>query len=158
MIVDVFPTSKTTRYCGDCTRTVVHGDIPDEVIRMHTAVAEAKRAGIMATRAGVTGESVHQATIASIASSGYSVGLPGKEELDTYCSMTHGTGHGIGLDVHEPPLLDFRGPELLVGDALTIEPGLYCKAIGAVRLEDMVIVRESGCENLNTLHEGLEWK
>jgi Xaa-Pro aminopeptidase len=158
VIVDVFPTSKTTRYCGDCTRTVVHGDIPDEVIRMHTAVAEAKRAGIMATRAGVTGESVHQATIASIGSSGYSVGLPGKEELDTYCSMTHGTGHGIGLDVHEPPLLDFRGPELLVGDALTIEPGLYCKAIGAVRIEDMVIVRESGCENLNTLHEGLEWK
>ena len=137
---------------------MVHGDIPDEVIRMHAAVAEAKRAGVNATRAGVTGESVHKATIASIASSGFSVGLPGNEELDTYCAMTHGTGHGIGLDVHEPPLLDFRGPELLVGDALTIEPGLYCKAIGAVRLEDMVIVRESGCENLNRLPEGLEWK
>ena len=86
------------------------------------------------------------------------MGLPSSEELDTYCAMTHGTGHGIGLDVHEPPLLDFRGPELLVGDALTIEPGLYCKAIGAVRLEDMVIVRESDCENLNTLPEGLVWK
>ncbi|MGK0238677.1 MAG: Xaa-Pro aminopeptidase [Candidatus Pelagisphaera sp.] len=158
VIVDVFPTNKATRYCGDCTRTVVHGDIPDEVIRMHAAVAEAKRAGVNATRAGVTGESVHKATIASIASNGYSVGLPSSEELDTYCAMTHGTGHGIGLDVHEPPLLDFRGPELLVGDALTIEPGLYCKAIGAVRLEDMVIVRESDCENLNTLPEGLVWK
>ena len=72
--------------------------------------------------------------------------------------MTCGTGHGIGLEVHEPPLLDFKGPELLVGDALTIEPGLYCKAIGAIRLEDMVIVREDGCENLNQLPEGLDWK
>jgi Xaa-Pro aminopeptidase len=71
--------------------------------------------------------------------------------------MVHGTGHGVGLDVHEPPLLDFGGPKLVVGDALTIEPGLYCKAIGGVRVEDMVIVTADGCENLNTLPEGLEW-
>ncbi|MBT5814099.1 MAG: aminopeptidase P family protein [Opitutales bacterium] len=158
VIVDVFPTNRATRYCGDCTRTVVHGDIHDEVARMHVAVGKAKQAGISATRAGVTGESVHEATLASIVASGYSVGLPDSEEPDTYCGMTHGTGHGIGLEVHEPPLLDFRGPELLEGDALTIEPGLYCKAIGAVRLEDMVIVGESGCENLNRLPEGLSWK
>ena len=141
----------------DCTRTVVHGDIPDEVIRMHTAVAAAKSAGIAATRSGVTGESVHKATLASIADSGYAIGLPTKDASDTYCGMTHGTGHGIGLEVHEPPLLDFKGPELLSGDALTIEPGLYCQAIGAVRLEDMVVVRDSGCENLNVLPEDLDW-
>ncbi|MFT6619005.1 MAG: Xaa-Pro aminopeptidase [Limisphaerales bacterium] len=157
VIVDIFPTSRVTRYCGDCTRTVVHGDIPDEVIRMHTAVAAAKSAGIAATRSGVTGESVHKATLASIADSGYAIGLPTKDASDTYCGMTHGTGHGIGLEVHEPPLLDFKGPELLSGDALTIEPGLYCQAIGAVRLEDMVVVRDSGCENLNVLPEDLDW-
>ena len=71
--------------------------------------------------------------------------------------MTHGTGHGIGLDVHEPPLLDDGGPALVVGDALTIEPGLYCRAIGGVRVEDMVIVTETGHENLNQLPEGLDW-
>ncbi len=158
VIVDIFPQSRSTRYWGDCTRTVVHGDIPDEVLRMHAAVATAKRAGIEATKAGVTGQSVHEATTGAIVSSGYSVGLPGDGEADTYCAMTHGTGHGIGLEVHEPPLLDFKGPELLAGDAVTIEPGLYCKAIGAVRLEDMVIVREGGCENLNTLPESLDWK
>ena len=72
--------------------------------------------------------------------------------------MVHGTGHGIGLEVHEPPLLDFGGPELLVGDALTIEPGLYSRAIGGIRVEDMVIVQADGCENLNALPVGLDWR
>jgi Xaa-Pro aminopeptidase len=85
------------------------------------------------------------------------MGLPDDEAPDSYCAMTHGTGHGIGLDVHEPPLLDRAGPELVVGDALTIEPGLYSRAVGGVRVEDMVIVTDTGCENLNKLHEGLDW-
>ena len=71
--------------------------------------------------------------------------------------MTHGTGHAVGLDVHEPPLLDFGGPELIVGDCLTIEPGLYCRAIGGVRVEDMVITTTAGCLKLNSLHTGLDW-
>ena len=72
--------------------------------------------------------------------------------------MTHGTGHAVGLEVHEPPLLDFGGPELLLGDCLTIEPGLYCRAIGGVRVEDMIILTEDGCQNLNSLYTGLDWK
>lgn len=158
IIVDIFPTNRKTRYCGDCTRTVVHGDIPNEVGRMHQAVSEAKKAGVSATRAGVSGEAVHRATLAAIESRGYGVGLPPGDAPTSYCGMTHGTGHGIGLEVHEPPLLDFKGPELLVGDALTIEPGLYCQDIGAVRLEDMVVVTADGCENLNQLSETLDWK
>lgn len=157
VIVDIFPKNQTTHYCGDCTRTVVHGDIPDEVLRMHKAVSDAKWAAVSATRAGVSGEVVHKAAINSLISSGYGAGLPSEEDPDEFCSMTHGTGHGIGLEVHEPPLLDMNGLELVVGDALTVEPGLYSKAIGGVRLEDMVIVRENGCENLNRLPEGLDW-
>lgn len=157
IIVDIFPTNRATHFCGDCTRTVVHGDIPDEVAQMHTAVFEAKKAAIEATKAGVTGQSVHETTLSVLMSFGYGTRLPTPDDPDTYCGMTCGTGHGIGLEVHEPPLLDFKGPELLVGDALTIEPGLYCKAIGAIRLEDLVVVQEDGCENLNTLPEGLDW-
>jgi Xaa-Pro aminopeptidase len=71
--------------------------------------------------------------------------------------MPHGTGHGIGLDVHEPPLIDVGGPELVEGDVLTIEPGLYCKAIGGIRIEDMVAVTKDGIENFNTLQTGLAW-
>jgi Xaa-Pro aminopeptidase len=64
----------------------------------------------------------------------------------------------VGLEVHEPPLLDLKGPELLAGDAVTIEPGLYRRDLGGVRVEDMVIVTAAGCENLNRLPEGLDWK
>ena len=85
------------------------------------------------------------------------MGLPSEDAADSYCAMTHGTGHGVGLDVHEPPLLDMKGPELVVGDALTVEPGLYRNDLGGVRVEDMVVVTEDGCENLNRLHEGLDW-
>lgn len=161
VIIDIFPQNKRTLYNGDCTRVVVHGDIPDEVAKMHDAVVRAKKAAIDATRAGVTGEAVHRAGIEVIQSSGYAVGLPDKHgeagKDPSFCSMVHGTGHGIGLDVHEPPLLDMKGPELVVGDALTIEPGLYCAAIGGIRIEDMVVVTETGCENLNTLPEELDW-
>ena len=158
VIIDVFPRNRATLYYGDCTRTVVHGEIPDEIARMHAAVCEAKRAAIAAVRPGVTGEAVHGATTAAIEARGYAVGLPEEDAPDSYCAITHGTGHGVGLDVHEPPLLDLKGPELLVGDAVTIEPGLYRRDLGGVRVEDMVVVTEEGCENLNRLDEGLAWK
>ncbi len=158
VIVDIFPQDRQTRYHGDCTRTVVHGAIPPEVVRMHEAVVQAKRAATLACRAGVTGEQVHAATCTAIEAAGYAMGLPKAGETDTYCAMTHGTGHGIGLDIHEPPLLDKGGPELVPGDVLTIEPGLYCKAVGGLRVEDMVVVRSGGCENFNQLPESLSWK
>ena len=124
---------------------------------MHAAVVEAKAAAEEATRAGVTAQSVHEATIAVIRAHGFDVGLPGADAPAEYAAMVHGTGHGVGLEVHEPPLLDFGGGELVVGDALTIEPGIYSRAFGGVRVEDMVIVTEAGSRNLNTLPEGLDW-
>ncbi|MCA9172858.1 MAG: aminopeptidase P family protein [Planctomycetales bacterium] len=158
VIVDIFPCNQATLYNGDCTRTVVHGEISPRLQAMHDAVVAAKAAAIAATRAGVTGEEVHQATSAAIREAGYSMGLPPADSPPSYCGMTHGTGHGIGLDVHEPPLLDRGGPVLVEGDALTIEPGLYCAEVGGVRVEDMVIVTRDGCINLNQLPEGLDWK
>jgi Xaa-Pro aminopeptidase len=157
IIIDIFPHIRETGYNGDCTRTIVHGQIPDEVAKMHKAVLEAKQAAEKACKAGVTGEDVHLAAIEIIKSHGYEAGLPEDDSPDSFCSMVHGTGHGIGLDVHEPPLLDMNGPELVVGDVLTIEPGLYSKAIGGLRIEDMVAVTEDGCVNFNSLPMGLQW-
>jgi Xaa-Pro aminopeptidase len=157
VIIDIFPRDRKTLYNGDCTRTVVHGAIREELAKMHAAVVAAKAAAITATRVGVTGEAVHATTSAVIQRHGYQMGMPGESAADSFCGMPHGTGHGIGLDVHEPPLLDRGGPELIAGDALTIEPGVYSKAIGGVRVEDMVIVTNTGCENLNRLHEDLTW-
>ncbi len=158
VIVDVFPRNRETLYYGDCTRTVVHGDVPDDLRRMHAAVCKARRAGIEAVRAGVTGEAVHRATIGVVQGEGYATGLPAPDAPLSYCAMVHGTGHGVGLDCHEPPLLDFLGPPLLAGDAVTIEPGLYRRDLGGVRVEDMVIVTPDGCTNLNHLPETLDWK
>ncbi len=158
VIVDIFPRCQKTFYNGDCTRTVVHGEVHPEVARMHSTVLEAKRAAIAAVRTGVTGEDVHRATLGVIHAHGFASGMPPADAPDTWCGMTHGTGHGIGLDVHEPPLLDFKGPVLVTGDALTVEPGLYGRAHGGVRVEDMVIVGADGATNLNTLFEGLSWR
>ncbi len=157
IIIDIFPHIRSTGYNGDCTRTIVHGSIPPEVAKMHAAVLEAKNAAESSVKAGVTGEDVHLAAIEVIKAHGYNAGLPEDNAPDSFCSMVHGTGHGIGLEVHEPPLLDMKGPELVIGDVLTIEPGLYCKAIGGVRIEDMVAVTQDGCINFNTLPTGLQW-
>ena len=156
IIVDIFPMDPSSRYYGDCTRSVVHGEISDIVQQMHDVTARAKRAALDATRAGATGEAVHKAACAVFTELEYSIGLPESPDDDSI-RYVHGTGHGVGLDVHEPPLLDFGGPELVVGDCLTIEPGLYGPKVGGVRIEDMVIVRDDGCKNLNTLPETLVW-
>jgi Xaa-Pro aminopeptidase len=157
VIIDVFPRNKRTFYNGDCTRTVVHGAIPPRVASMHAAVVAAKAKAIAAVRAGATGAAVHAATSSAIRAHGFEMGTPPAGAPDDWCGMVHGTGHGVGLDVHEPPLLDSAGGPLVAGDVLTIEPGLYSKAIGGVRVEDMVVVTKSGCENLDRLPEGLDW-
>ena len=156
VIVDIFPVDPSSHYYGDCTRTVVHGEIPELVQRIHDAASKAKRAATDAAKPGATGEAVHEAACAVFTGLGYGIGLPESPDDDSI-RYVHGTGHGVGLDVHEPPLLDFGAPALVVGDCLTIEPGLYGRKVGGVRIEDMVIVRKDGCENLNTLPETLRW-
>jgi Xaa-Pro aminopeptidase len=145
-------------YNGDCTRTVVHGEVPDLVARMHGAVVEAKAAAISACTVGATGERVHGVTASVIRAKGFEMGLPAEGAAESYVGMVHGTGHGVGLEVHEPPLLDRGGPALVKGDALTVEPGLYGRTVGGIRVEDMVIVTDDEPLNLNSLHEGLDWR
>ncbi|MBT3279715.1 MAG: aminopeptidase P family protein [Phycisphaerales bacterium] len=154
VIIDIFPQSMTTRYYADCTRTVCHGEIPEELQTMHDAVVAAKAAGIAAVHPGVTGDAVHAAVCAEIESFGFRVDTAGSDEVGCF---THGTGHGVGLEVHEVPLLSKGQGELRAGDVVTIEPGIYRKGFGGVRLEDIVVVTENGCCNLNSLREDLEW-
>lgn len=155
VIVDIFPQNSVTKYCGDCTRTVVHGQPSEEIKKMHAAVVAAKAAATATTKPGNTADDVHTATKESLASHGYPF-VRGQISDDPV--MPHGTGHGIGLEVHEPILLDDNGGTLLLGEALTIEPGLYSRKYGGVRVEDMVVTTQGAALCLNKLPEGLDWK
>ncbi|MCA9136687.1 MAG: aminopeptidase P family protein [Planctomycetales bacterium] len=155
IVVDLFPMNNQTRYWGDCTRTVVHGEPSDTVQRMHQAVIAAKTAATEQLRVGQTAESVHLAAIDALLAAGFESSRGSVSDNPT---IQHGTGHGIGLDVHEPILLDNGGGPLLEREVFTIEPGLYGRHDGGVRVEDMLVVRNGAAQNLNMLHEGLDWK
>lgn len=155
VIVDIFPQCQATGYWGDCTRTVVHGRPSDEMQRMHTAVVDAKRAAMLAATAGATADDVHSATKRTLQAHGYAFERGAISDLPV---MPHGTGHGVGLEVHEPILLDDNGGTLLAGEVFTIEPGLYSRNFGGVRVEDMVVITRGQPTNFNRLPEGLCWE
>ncbi len=154
VIVDLFPRDEATRYNGDCTRTVVHGQASDTVKAMHAAVVAAKAAAEKVLVAGNLASEVQRATEDVLIQHGYPVS---RGTVTDHPSIQHGTGHGIGLDVHEPILLDHGGGELLEGEVFTVEPGLYGRSDGGVRIEDMLVVTEGTPRNLNQLPSGLDW-
>lgn len=155
IIVDLFPRDELSRYNGDCTRTVVHGTPSDEVVRMHAAVVKAKAAAEAELFTGRTAEAVHQASERTLIAAGYE---SHRGELTDEASIQHGTGHGIGLEVHEEILLDDGGGPMLEGEVFTVEPGLYGRQTGGVRVEDMLVVTKDGPRNLNKLPMGLNWE
>lgn len=126
-------------YCSDMTRSFCPGKPFKEYTKIHRIVRKAQLAGIAAVRAGVTGKQVDSAARKIIADAGY-----GKY-------FGHALGHGVGIAVHEEPRISPKGrKKLQPGMVITIEPGIYIPGWGGIRLEDMVVVREDGCENLNT--------
>ncbi|QDV81492.1 M24 family metallopeptidase [Planctomycetes bacterium TBK1r] len=154
VIVDLFPMNNETRYWGDCTRTVVHGQPSATVRKMHDAVVAANAAATKLLRVGQTAESVHLAADQALLDAGFELSRGTVSDQPT---IQHGTGHGIGLDVHEPILLDIGGGPVLEREVFTIEPGLYGRQDGGVRVENMLVVREGDAQSLNQLHEGLDW-
>jgi len=131
-------------YCSDMTRTFVTGKPDQTYIDRHRAVRKAMLAGIGAVRAGVTGAEVDRIARQTLIDAGYE-------------AFGHGLGHGVGIAVHEEPRLSPRGTkQLQAGMVVTVEPGLYLADWGGIRLENMVIVGEDGCEVLNQDTTGLD--
>src|SRR5712692_1179955 len=152
VIIDVFPTNRRTHYNGDLTRTVVVGDISDDVRRMHAAVVQALDAGIESIAAGVAGQDPHFSVCQLLVDRGFGTTTTGYEGPDGVARMNHGTGHGVGLDVHEEPSLrETNGNPLAEGDVVTIEPGLYLMGLGGVRVEDTGMVTKQGFQNFTRL-------
>jgi Xaa-Pro aminopeptidase len=124
-------------YCSDRTRTVHVGRPTGKARRMYEAVGEAQAAAIETVRAGVSVAEVDQAARSVLKKNGLAK------------HFTHSTGHGVGLEIHEPPRIAAGQMEMLrPGMVITIEPGVYVAGSGGVRIEDVVVVTERGCEVL----------
>jgi Xaa-Pro aminopeptidase len=152
IVMDVFPRSSATRYYADMTRTVVKGRATDGQKRLYDTVLEAQEMGISMVRDGADGQTIHQKIMDLFEKRGYKTGLVNGRMQGFF----HGTGHGLGLDIHEPPRIGRLSWTLKAGEVVTVEPGLYYPDIGAVRIEDMVLVTADGCRNLTRFPKGLE--
>ncbi len=149
MILDIFPVDKTSRYYADMTRTVIKGDPAPELLLMYEAVFKSQRAALDMIRAGVNGKDVHQKVSDILHDFGYKTLVHDQRPSEPLQKgFIHGTGHGVGLEIHEAPRVSTADEKLVPGDVVTIEPGLYYPEIGGVRIEDLVVVTEDGCRNL----------
>lgn len=152
IVIDIFPRSDTTGYFADITRTVVKGTASDEMHRMYELVLESQELTLGQIRAGADGRAIHQANLDLFEGHGYATG-----EIDGRMQgFFHGTGHGLGLEIHEPPRIGKTGNALVSGQVVTVEPGLYYPGRGAVRIEDIVVVTDTGCRNLTDFPKELE--
>jgi Xaa-Pro aminopeptidase len=149
IILDVFPRGQEGRYYADMTRTLVKGEPGEELQRMYDAVLEAQETALSMIGAGVNGRDVHDKVSDVLHERGYKTGKhdqkPGEPLTEGFF---HGTGHGVGLEVHEAPRVSTADEELKAGDVVTVEPGVYQPGVGGVRIEDLVVVTEDGCRNL----------
>ncbi len=135
-----------TRYPSDQTRTMVFGGEPaDRYVAVHEIVQQAQEAAVQHVEPGVTAQSVDRMAREIIDGAGYGD------------AFVHRTGHGVGLEIHEPPyIVEGNDRELEPGMVFSVEPGIYLEGEFGVRIEDLVVVTETGCERLNDSPRGWE--
>lgn len=155
IVIDMVPRSKKDRYYSDMTRTMVRGTPSNELKDMYFAVLDSQVAAINKLKAGIAGREIHNIVCDILEERGYDTAR-GKVGLTE--GFIHSTGHGVGLEIHEGPSLSESGKELKKGNVVTVEPGLYYKNIGGVRIEDIVVVTQNGCKNLTMFEKNLVLK
>jgi Xaa-Pro aminopeptidase len=135
--------ARVAGYCSDCTRTFATGDLPDELARVYETTQRAQAEALGAVRAGVNGREVHELAARIIEEAGFE-------------HLQHGLGHGVGMEVHELPVLR-EGVDMTLeaGSVVTVEPGIYLAGRGGVRIEDLVIVHDDGPEILTPFTKDL---
>jgi Xaa-Pro aminopeptidase len=148
VVIDLFPRDRQTGCYADMTRTFVVGEIPDELAEYHRLVHEALRKSLEAVKGGAQGRELYELVCDVFHEAGYPTQLSKQPGEVLSSGFFHGLGHGVGLEVHEPPWLSRDPSQLVAGDVITLEPGLYREGFGGVRLEDLVLVTDDGAENL----------
>jgi Xaa-Pro aminopeptidase len=149
IVVDVFPRVSETGYHGDMTRTFLRGRASDAQRRIVAAVRAAQLGALGAIRAGVKGSEVHRGVAESFKARGFETRNTPRGSIGFF----HGTGHGLGLEVHELPRMGTTSDEpLRRGSVVTVEPGLYYPGVGACRIEDVVQVTDGSPRMLSRYH------
>jgi len=150
IILDIFPRDAKTGYWGDMTRTVVRGRASEAQRKLWGTVKEGQALALKRIKAGVDGMKIHKAIQQLFDERGY----PTEKRNGQNVGFFHGTGHGLGLEIHEYPRL--QKVTLKDRQVLTVEPGLYYPGLGGVRHEDVVVVTKSGCRILSRFPKQLE--
>jgi Xaa-Pro aminopeptidase len=152
VIFDVFPRHAASGYFADMSRTFVRGRASRAVKELYDLVAQGQQVAFDRIRDGAQGHDIHRAIQKLFDDAGRKTGpKDGKMQ-----GFFHGTGHSVGLDIHEAPGIGARDETLPAGAVVTVEPGLYYLGVGGVRLEDMVLVTKTGCRNLTKFPKFLE--
>jgi len=150
IILDIFPRDAKTGYFGDLTRTVVRGRASDAQRKLWETVKAGQTLALKRIKAGVDGMTIHKAIQEFFEKRGFPTGVRKGKNVGFF----HGTGHGLGLEIHEHPRLQ----KVILKDrqVVTVEPGLYYPGLGGVRLEDVVVVTKAGCKILSRFPKQLE--
>jgi Xaa-Pro aminopeptidase len=152
IVMDIFPRSERTGYFGDLTRTVVRGRASARLHELYAIVHAGVRLGHSRIRDGADGQSIHREIQALFERQGYKTGV----QRGRMQGFFHGTGHGLGLEIHEAPSISIRPSTLRTGHVVTVEPGLYYLGLGGVRIEDVALVTKTGSRNLTRAPKVLE--
>jgi Xaa-Pro aminopeptidase len=156
IVLDLFPRDRESGCYADMTRTFVVGKPDDELVRYQELCREALDRSLETIRPGVAGSEVHRLVCDFFHEHGFPTQLSKRAGDVLRDGFYHGLGHGVGLEVHEKPALGRGQDELVAGDVVAVEPGLYRQGFGGCRLEDLVLVSEHGAENLTEYPYDLE--
>jgi Xaa-Pro aminopeptidase len=148
IVLDLWPRDRESSCYADMTRTFVIGEPSEELATYHSLVYEALQRSLADVKPGVAGRDVYVVVSEFFHEAGYPTGLHKKDGEVLENGFFHGLGHGVGLEVHEQPWLSRYPGELVEGDVITLEPGLYRNGYGGCRLEDLVLVTKDGGELL----------
>lgn len=158
VIVDISPRDASSWCWSDMTRTFVAGGgaAPAELRRYWQLCRESLAAVLDAVRAGAAARDLHARACEPFHAAGLPTQLSHPPGTPLRDGFLHSLGHGVGLEVHEAPALNRGGDVLVAGDVIAVEPGCYWRGFGGCRLEDLLLVTETGYENLTEFPYGLE--